>query len=179
MCCFSLCDGGDAQGVHCLRALVSLVIKRGQKSSDSVNTYTSAVWVWEPITSAYVRLWIHWVSFINLINLRQSSRVIYETFVCRQSHRMKDRTLINVAAENNRHLNITPIKTPRVRSHAPKTPRVRSHAPKTPQVRSHAPKTPQVRSHAPKTPRFRSHAPRVYDTEKRNPARGSNLMKEK
>ncbi len=31
------------------------------------------------------------------INLRQSSRVIYETFVCRQSHRTKDRTLINVA----------------------------------------------------------------------------------
>ncbi len=35
------------------------------------------------------------------INLRQSSRVIYETFVWRQSHRTKDRTLINVAAENN------------------------------------------------------------------------------
>lgn len=46
------------------------------------------------------------------INLRQSSRVIYETIVCRQSHRTKDRTLINVAAENNRHLNITPLKTP-------------------------------------------------------------------
>ncbi len=46
------------------------------------------------------------------INLRQSSRVIYETFVCRQSHRTKDRTLINVAAENNRHLNITPLKHP-------------------------------------------------------------------
>ncbi len=26
--------------------------------------------------------------------------MIYETFVCRQSHRMKDRTFINVAAEN-------------------------------------------------------------------------------
>ncbi len=46
------------------------------------------------------------------INLQQSSRVIYETFVCRQSHRTKDRTLINVAAENNRHLNITPLKHP-------------------------------------------------------------------
>ncbi len=46
------------------------------------------------------------------INLRQSSHVIYETFVCRQSHRTKDRTLINVAAENNRHLNITPQKHP-------------------------------------------------------------------
>ncbi len=45
------------------------------------------------------------------INLRQSSRVIYETFACRQSHHKKDRTLINVAAENNRHLNITPLKT--------------------------------------------------------------------
>ncbi len=54
------------------------------------------------------------------INLRQSSRVIYETFVCRQSHRMKDRTLINVAEENNRHLNITPLKTPRFRSPAPR-----------------------------------------------------------
>ncbi len=49
------------------------------------------------------------------INLRQSSRVIYETFVCRQSHHTKDRTLINVAAENNRHLNITPLKTPGLR----------------------------------------------------------------
>ncbi len=54
------------------------------------------------------------------INLRQSSRVIYETFVWRQSHRTKDRTLINVAAENNRRLNITPLKTPRFRSLAPK-----------------------------------------------------------
>ncbi len=54
------------------------------------------------------------------INLRQRSRVIYETFVCRQSHRTKDRTLINVAAENNSHLNITPLKTPRFRSLAPK-----------------------------------------------------------
>ncbi len=33
--------------------------------------------------------------------------MIYETFVCRQSHRTKDHTLINVAAEDNRHLNIT------------------------------------------------------------------------
>ncbi len=54
------------------------------------------------------------------INLRQSSRVIYETFVCRQSHRMKDRTWINVAAENNRHLNIMPLKTPRFRSLTPR-----------------------------------------------------------
>ncbi len=54
------------------------------------------------------------------INLRQSSRVIYETFVWRQSHCTKDRTLINVAAENNRRLNITPGKTPRFRSLAPK-----------------------------------------------------------
>ncbi len=43
------------------------------------------------------------------INLRQSSRVIYETVVCRQSHRTKDSTLINVAAENNHNLNITPL----------------------------------------------------------------------
>ncbi len=42
------------------------------------------------------------------INLRQSSHVIYETFVCRQSHR----TLINVAAENSHHLNITALKHP-------------------------------------------------------------------
>ncbi len=46
--------------------------------------------------------------------------MIHETFVCRQSHRMNDRTLINVAAENNRHLNITPLKTPRFRSLAPR-----------------------------------------------------------
>ncbi len=45
------------------------------------------------------------------INLQQSSHVIHETFVCRQSHRMNDRTLINVAAENNRCLNIIPLKT--------------------------------------------------------------------
>ncbi len=63
------------------------------------------------------------------INLRQSSRVIYETFVCRQSHRTKDRTLINVAAENNRHLNITPLKTPRFRSHAPKVYDTEKHNP--------------------------------------------------
>ncbi len=61
------------------------------------------------------------------INLRQSSRVIYETFVFRQSHRMNDRTLINVAAENNRHLNTTPLKTPRFRS---LTPRVYETLPK-------------------------------------------------
>ncbi len=63
------------------------------------------------------------------INLRQSSRVIYETFVCRQSHRTKDRTLINVAAENNRHLNITPLKTPRFRSHAPRVYDTEKHNP--------------------------------------------------
>ncbi len=54
------------------------------------------------------------------INLRQSSRVIHETFVCRQSHCTNDRTLINVAAENSRRLNITPLKTPRFRSLAPR-----------------------------------------------------------
>ncbi len=54
------------------------------------------------------------------ISLRQSSRVIHETFVCRQSHRSIDRTLINVAEENNSHLNITPLKTPRFRSPAPR-----------------------------------------------------------
>ncbi len=63
------------------------------------------------------------------INLRQSSRVIYETFVCRQSHRTKDRTLINVAAENNRRLNITPLKTPRFRSLAPKVYDTEKHNP--------------------------------------------------
>ncbi len=63
------------------------------------------------------------------INLRQSSRVIYETFVCRQSHRTKDHTLINVAAENNRHLNITPLKTPRFRSLAPKVYDTEKHNP--------------------------------------------------
>ncbi len=63
------------------------------------------------------------------INLRQSSRVIYETFVCRQSHRTKDRTLINVAAENNRHLNITPLKTPRFRSLASKVYDMEKHNP--------------------------------------------------
>ncbi len=63
------------------------------------------------------------------INLRQSSRVIYETFVCRQSHRTKDRTLINVAAENNRHLNITPLKTPRFRSLAPEVYDTEKHNP--------------------------------------------------
>ncbi len=35
------------------------------------------------------------------INFRQSSHVIHETLVFRQPHRTKDRTLINVAAENN------------------------------------------------------------------------------
>ncbi len=42
------------------------------------------------------------------INLRQSSHVIYETYVCHQSHR----TLINVAAENNGQLNVKPLKHP-------------------------------------------------------------------
>ncbi len=50
------------------------------------------------------------------INLRQSSRVIHETFICCHSHRMNACMLINVAAENNRHVNITPLKTPRFRS---------------------------------------------------------------
>ncbi len=50
------------------------------------------------------------------ISLRQSSRVIYETFVCRQSQCTKDCTLINVVAENNRRLNITPLKTPRFKA---------------------------------------------------------------
>ncbi len=59
------------------------------------------------------------------INLRQSSRVIYETFVCRQSHR----TLINVAAENNGQLNITPLKTPRFRSLAPRVYDTEKHNP--------------------------------------------------
>ncbi len=49
------------------------------------------------------------------IVLRQSSRVIHETFMCRQSHRTKDHTLINVVAQNNRHLSVTPLKTPRFR----------------------------------------------------------------
>ncbi len=44
------------------------------------------------------------------INLRQSSRVIHETFVWRQYHCTNYRTLINVA--NNRHLNIMPQKNP-------------------------------------------------------------------
>lgn len=43
------------------------------------------------------------------IILRQGSRVIHETFVSRQSERKNDRVLINVAAENKRHLNITPL----------------------------------------------------------------------
>lgn len=43
------------------------------------------------------------------IILRQGSRVIHETFVSRRSQRKNDRVLINVVAENNRHLNITPL----------------------------------------------------------------------
>ncbi len=35
-------------------------------------------------------------------------------------HHRNDRTLINVAAENNRHLNTTPLKTPWFRSLAPR-----------------------------------------------------------
>ncbi len=82
------------------------------------------------------------------INLRQSSRVIYETFVCCQSHRTKDRTLINVAAENNRHLNITPLKTPRFRSLTPKVYDTEKHNPAKKRKQSHereidlTPKTP-------------------------------------
>ncbi len=53
------------------------------------------------------------------INLQQSSHVIYETFACRQSHLIKDRTLINVTAENNRHLNIMPLKTPGLEASPP------------------------------------------------------------
>ncbi len=74
--------------------------------------------------------------------------MIYETFVCRQSHRTKDRTLINVAAENNRHLNITPLKTPRFRSHAPKVCDTEKHNPAKKRKQSHereidlTPKTP-------------------------------------
>ncbi len=63
------------------------------------------------------------------INLRQSSCVNYETLVCHKSHGMKDRTLINVAAENNRHLNITPLKTPRFRSLAPRVYDTEKHNP--------------------------------------------------
>ncbi len=63
------------------------------------------------------------------IYLRQSSRVIYETFVCHQSHRTKDRTLINVAEENNRNLNITPLKTPRFRRLAPRVYDTEKHNP--------------------------------------------------
>ncbi len=48
------------------------------------------------------------------INLRRVNLLkfsyVYETFVCCQSHCTKDHTLINVTAENNRHLNITPLK---------------------------------------------------------------------
>ncbi len=63
------------------------------------------------------------------INLRQSSRVIHERFIYRQSHRTNDRTLINVAAENNRHLNTTPLKTPRFRSLAPSVYDTEKHNP--------------------------------------------------
>lgn len=44
------------------------------------------------------------------IILRQSSHVIHETFVCCQAHHKNDHMLINVAAQNNRHLNITLLK---------------------------------------------------------------------
>ncbi len=63
------------------------------------------------------------------INLRQSSCVIYEIFVCRQSHRTKDRTLINVVAEHNRRLNITPLKTTQFRCLAPKVYNTEKHNP--------------------------------------------------
>lgn len=43
------------------------------------------------------------------IILRQVSRVIHETFVSRQPQRKNDQALINVMAENNCHLNITPL----------------------------------------------------------------------
>ncbi len=47
------------------------------------------------------------------INLRQSLHAIHETFVCHQSCHANDSTLINVAAENNRHLEYhTPKNTP-------------------------------------------------------------------
>lgn len=44
------------------------------------------------------------------INLGEGSRVIHEIFACRQSHHTNDHTLINVSANNNRYLNITPLK---------------------------------------------------------------------
>ncbi len=74
--------------------------------------------------------------------------MIYETFVCRQSHRTKDRTLINMAAENNCHLNITPLKTPRFRSLAPRVYDTEKHNPAKKRKQSHereidlTPKTP-------------------------------------
>ncbi len=43
------------------------------------------------------------------ISLRQGSRVIHQTFVCCQSHRTNDRTLINPAAEIDRNLHVTPL----------------------------------------------------------------------
>jgi len=42
--------------------------------------------------------------------LQQGSHVICDTFEFCQSHHMNNRTLVNVVAENNRHLNITPLK---------------------------------------------------------------------
>ncbi len=65
------------------------------------------------------------------IHLRQSSHVLYETFVWRQSQRTKDCTFVNVAAENNRHLNITPPKTPQFRSLAPGAYDTEKHNPAT------------------------------------------------
>ena len=41
--------------------------------------------------------------------LGQRSRLIHQTFVSHQTQRKNDRVLINVAAENYRHLNITPL----------------------------------------------------------------------
>ncbi len=46
--------------------------------------------------------------------------MIHKTFICRQSHRTNEQMFINIEAENNHHLNITPLKTPQFRSLAPK-----------------------------------------------------------
>lgn len=40
---------------------------------------------------------------------RRGLRVIHKTFVCRQSHRTNDRSLINAAAETERNLHTTPL----------------------------------------------------------------------
>ncbi len=46
------------------------------------------------------------------IQMLTSMHVTHATFVCRQSHLMNYHALINVESENNRELNITPLKTP-------------------------------------------------------------------